>query len=532
MKLPNLSYADSIVKGIQVKFAGLNHNAWAGDGELWDMKNLSSEHAPLLAVRRPRMKCRTLEAPGGLFSWEGLCWVDGTDFCFNGEVKGQVTEGVKRFAALGAYVVIFPDKAWYNVDTGEFGSMEAEWTGASLTFCNGLLYEEAAEANTIQCEGVNWSNYFRAGDAVTISGCTVHEENNKTPIIREIDGDKMYFYEYVFELGDGTGYTETGELSVKRSVPDLKYLCENENRLWGCDQRTIYACKPGDIFNWNVFDGLDSDSYSVDTGSEGAFTGCVSYLGYPVFFKEWNIYKVYGSIPSNFQVMGSATMGVAEGSGDSLAIAGETLFYLSPVGWVAYSGGIPQPIGEAFGAERHKNAVAGTDGLKYFFSAELEEGGHTFCVYDSQKGLWHREDDTAAIAFARNGGNLYLLNDAGELWTAGETRNPPEGAEEEKAVEWWVEFGDFTEGEPNRKGVSGVQIRLEMDAGARAQIYIRFPGEDWERVGERMETTVKRSYYQKIIPKRGDHYRLKICGTGGCRVYSLAREYYTGSELR
>ena len=129
---------------------------------------------------------------------------------------------------------------------------------------------------------------------MTIAGCTKHPENNKTPVIREIDGDKLYFYEYIFTLDgeDGvTPYTETGELSVSRTVPDLLFVCENENRLWGCDKTTINASKLGDIFNWNVYDGLATDSYSVDTGSAGSFTACISYLGYPIFFKEDHIYK-------------------------------------------------------------------------------------------------------------------------------------------------------------------------------------------------------------------------------------------------
>ena len=44
--------------------------------------------------------------------------------------------------------------------------------------------------------------------------------------------------------------------------------------------------------------------------------------------------------------MDCASTGVAAGSGSSLAVAGETLFWLSPTGVVAWSGGIPQQIGE------------------------------------------------------------------------------------------------------------------------------------------------------------------------------------------
>ena len=536
MKLPNMRYVDGIRKGRQVKFGGLNHTLGAGDGELWEMRNLTSDHFPVLAVRPPRMKYTSLAYPGGLFSWEKLCWVDGTGFYFDGMKKGAVTAGEKTFAALGAYIIIMPDKAWYNTYTDEFGQLEKSWSGTGLTFQNGLLFEEDAEANTIYCAGVKWENYFRAGDAVTIEGCTIHTENNKTPVIREIDGDKMYFYEYAFTLdGDegATAYTEKGSLTIKRTVPNMDFLCENENRLWGCKGDTIFASKLGDIFNWNVFEGLETDSYYVDTGSAGSFTACISYLGYPIFFKEDRIYKVYGSIPSNFEVMGSATLGVSEGSGRSLAIAGETLFYLSRAGITAYSGGIPQPISAAFGTCRYRNAAAGSDGLKYYVSMEDDTEGYRLFVYDSQRGVWHIEDEMKATHFAVWNGNLYFLNASGEVWITGNIQSPPEGVQPEGAVSWSAEFGDFTENDPNKKGVSKLQIRLELDEGASMEVLIQFDSDGgWQRVGGALGEGPKRSYYLPIIPRRGDHYRLKLQGTGGCRVYSLVRELYSGSELR
>lgn len=533
MKLPSMLYADNIKKGKQTKFNGLNHNLGAGDGELWDMRNLTSDYYPLLATRQKRRKLRDLESPYGIFSWDGLAWADGTKFYYRGVARGTVTATDKTFAALGAYIVILPDKKYYNTETGDFGSLESAWSGTRLTFTNGKLYDEDAEANCIQVSGVNWSSYFKAGDAVTISGCTKHTENNKTPIIREIDGDKLYFYEYIFTLdGDGTTpYTETGSLSVARTVPDLNFLCENENRLWGCDDTTIYSSKLGDIFNWNVYEGLETDSYAVDTGSAGPFTACISYLGYPIFFKEDHIYKVYGSIPSNFEVMGSATLGVAAGGHKSLAIAGEILFYLSTAGFMAYSGGIPQPIGQAFGLARQRGAVGGSDGLKYYVSFRDADDVSRFCVYDAQRGLWHIEDETEIIGFCRFNGNTYFLETGGGIYLTG-TILGSEG-DEEADFDWAAEFGDFTDDDPNKKGVSKLQIRLELDEGAECTVYLQFDTTgDWIQAGQALQAGVKRSYYLPIIPRRGDHYRMKIEGTGGCRIYSLAREYYDGSELK
>ena len=534
MKLPNMKFADGIAKGKQIKFGGLNHSRGARDGELWDMKNLTSDHYPLLASRAPRLKYRSFTAPGGIFSWDGLCWVEGTAFYFRGEEKGQVTQGQKTFSSMGAYILIFPDKCYYNVDTGEFGSMEATWQGAELTFGDGLLYGEAVAANCISCEGVTWEDYFHPGDAVTISGCSANPGNNTSIIIRDIDGDKLYFYEHSFTLGaEGAAYTETGELRIKRSVPDLKYMCENENRLWGCTDTTIYASKLGDIFNWNVYDGLDTDSFAVDTGSAGVFTGCISYLGYPTFFKEDHIYKVYGSVPSNFEVMGSATLGMAEDCSRSLAIAGEALFYLGRNGVIAYTGGIPQPMGADFGMKRFKNAVGGSDGLKYYISMQDESGSWGLYVYDTQRGLWHKEDSSHITHFARWAGNLYMLTDQGELWIAGNAQDPPGDVQQEAPVEWFAEFADFTEEDPNKKGVSKIQIRLELEEDATVQVFIMFDSDgEWLRVNGAIGEGAKRSYYLPIVPRRSDHYRLKLVGTGGCRIFSLVREYYTGSELR
>ena len=533
MRLKDMKYSDGITKSTQVKFGGLNHTQGAGDGEIWDMKNMTGDYWPLLAVRRKRLLYKTLERPGGLYCWNKLCWVDGTGFYYDGVWKGQVSEGVKTFAAMGPYVIIMPDKCCYNVETDSFGQLESEWNGESLIFCNGTLYGEDAEANTIRCEGVDWAAWFREGDAVTISGCTVHPENNKTPIIREIDGDTLTFYENVFTLDDGGEYAEAGALRIARTVPDLQFLCENENRLWGCDGSTIYACAWGDPFNWNVFDGLESDAFSVAPTARGNFTGGISYKGFAIFSKEERIYKVYGSVPSSFKAVDSASIGVAEGSGGSMAIAGELLFYLSRNGVMAYSGGIPQSVGQAFGTERFRNAVGGSDGLKYYVSMQGQNGRWRLYVYDTRSGLWHIEDELQVTHFARCGGNLYMLTAEGEIWMDGNVQEVPEEAAEEAEVPWMIEFADFTDEDPNKKSVRKLQLRMELEEDAAATVYIQFDSDGyWHEMATVNGGEQKRSFTLPIVPRRCDHYRLKIEGTGGAMIHSMSRAYSVGSELK
>lgn len=534
--LPDMVYKSRITKSNQVKFGGLNHSYAAKDGDLWDMKNLSSDHSPVLGTRPKRYLVRKLEQPGGLYNWEKLCWVDGNRFFYDEKDCGEVAIGQKHFATLGSKIVIFPDKCYYDVDLQEFGKMESTWKGQELTFENGLYHGESAEANTIRADGVDWSQYFRVGDGVTISGCEAHPGNNKTDIIRDIDGDKLYFYENAFTLDGDLGtdaYSETGTLSICRSVPDMDYLWENENRLWGCKGDYVYSCKLGDIFNWNNMDDLADASWSVDTGSPGDFTGCIAFRGYITMFKEGNIYKIYGTLPSNFQLLSSSSMGVAKGSGRSLAVAGETLFYLSRNGIVAYSGGVPQAVGDAFGTERFQNAVAGSDGLKYYVSMQGEDGKYRLYVYDTQRYRWHIEDESHITHFANQDGILYMLNEQGEIWTSGHVQTPPAGASPETKVPFEVEFADFTDDDPNKKGISKLQLRIELEDGASAQVWIQFDSDgQWHKFGDEMYEDVKRSFYLPIIPRRCDHYRIKITGEGDCRIYSMVRESYSGSELR
>ena len=166
--LPDMEHADGIRKYGQTRFGGYDHRLAAGDGTLWDMKNLTSDLAPLLSARRPRYLVETLAKPNGLYAKDGLYWVDGTGFYSEGEKKGDVADGRKQFAALGAYFIILPDKAYYNRLTGEFGSLEAGWSGSAM-IQDGTYAEEEAEANTIYASGADWDSIFKVGDALLIT---------------------------------------------------------------------------------------------------------------------------------------------------------------------------------------------------------------------------------------------------------------------------------------------------------------------------------------------------------------------------
>ncbi len=525
---------DRIRKHQTIKFGGYDHNKSAQDGAIYDMQNMASDEYPLLATRKKRYKLRDLNSPRGIFAHDGVYVVEGTSLKLLGaqasddRVIASVSEGEKTFACLGPYVIVLPDKIYYNKDTRESGSLEVSYVGKA-TIGDGTYAGESAKANTITFSGASLTSLFREGDGITISGAS-EESNNGTFIVREVTDTKLIFYENTFTLS-GSSVSENS-LTVSRTMPELDFVCTNENRLWGCKGDTIYASKLGDPFNWNVYDGISTDSYAVDVGSAGDFTGCVSFLGYPIFFKEEHIYKVYGAKPSNFQVMGSASLGVAKNSHKSLAIAGEVLFYMSRAGIVAYSGGIPQNISAPLGGVKYMAVVAGSDGIKYYAQMFDTQGKPSVFVYDTRVNLWHRGDDDMWLGTAYHGGMIFVsLLGEGSLWLVGDPSGTYDGAILEDDFSSFVEFGDFVEGDPNKKGTSKIQIRAELDARASLAVDIMYDSSGvWEPVST-LRTPIKRSYYLPMIPRRSDHFKIRLTGHGGWTLYSLVRESYSGSEL-
>jgi len=627
MSLPYMSDKSIMRPTVRTQFGGLNHNKSAGDGEIFWMENMCSREFPLLSPRRQRRQVTTLDNTAcGLGAKDALFWVDHPYFYYDGEKVGELVDTQERphrqFAVMGDLILIFPDKKYYDVRSGEFGNLNngASFTGVS--FQNGVYEDVPANANTIYKAGAAWT--FSAGDAVDISGCVVHPENNKTAIIREVDGDYLRFYEGTFTLdsvlrytadeeglsagtyhfapeetvvefdlasdlaeGDtltwnGTGidaviggvssvitvaegddgdpivfadvpvdYVETGTVSVGREVPDLDFVCVNENRLWGCKGDTIYASALGDPFNFNVFDGLSTDSWQSSVTDAGDFTACVSFNGYPIFFKENSICKVQGDKPSNFQWTQTSRFGVKEGCSRSLAVAGDTLYYFSRAGVCAYTGGTPKVISDALGAniewtsETRHGVTGGSDGIRYWMSVynNTESINNLFC-YDTRYGGWWREDDLDAESMVCFEGRIYMLSTDKGIYTVG-----GEDGTLEDPVSWEVKFADsvrFYEtsdsNSQNKKGLSRLMLRCELAADAVITVSVSYDKGSWHQMAQIKGASATpwdstggnkmNSYNVPLILRRCDSYRIKLTGTGNAVVYSLTEVKYAGSNLQ
>lgn len=557
----------------QVQFNGYMHTPSCSEGQIWDETNISGRAFPFLRpIRQRRMFERA--CTNGLFAHDALGWVNGQELWYDGHLVGYVEDSEKQIAVMGNRIVIWPDKVVLNASykrLGTYSSLSAlqnavknpkefdaygvgsgvpyeiyVWNGSqwvsngkeleslekkasfsTVTFKNGTYKDVNADANTMEFTVNVESLGFKEGDAVAIRGCTKHPENNKTAIIREIEGKQLRFYEYAFKLdGDNgtTAYTETGAITISREVPEMDMILAVDNRLWGAKDDTIYASKLGDPSNWNVFDGLTTDSWFQETGTAGEFTGCVAYLGYPIFFKEHHIFKIYGKNAENFQPSKSATMGVKRGAGKSLAIAGEVLYYLSDNGLCAYSGGMPESAAVPFGAVKYQNAVSGSDGKRLYLSMERDDGETELFCLDTETGLLCKEDDLKVEQWCSFGGTLYGRQENGAAVIVNEDYGVAKDA--------MVEFGDFYEQSLDRKTAKRLQMRVMLEEGASLQVLIQYDSEGQWRPVKSMTATKKMSFQFPVRIRRCDHYRIKLEGTGYWEVQSMARVYSVGSGVR
>lgn len=517
--LPILNSTKQTNKKYVVAFRGINYGEGWQDGEFSDTKNVSSAQYPCLTQRFGRVDSGYNHRYSlGLYAKSGLLQMTYSTaghiyLQFNNEVKYTQQPGgtifdmrPKRFASIGNYIIIFPDKAWYNIVTGEVGKMEETYTAAGLTF----------EGNKIVTAGDAWR--FRVGDAVTISGCSAHAENNKTLIVRGVSGQELQFYDNSFTAG-----AEAGAVTVKRSVPDLDYICESNYRLWGVKGNTIYGSKYGDPFNFNCFDGLTSDSYYIDVGSDGEFTGCIPFGSHVCFFKENTLHKLYGSKPSNFQIVTSQVYGVQKGSSKSMCIINETLFYKGVLGVYAYTGGVPELVSEAFGMRRYHDAVAATDGTRYYISMADEDNNWHFMNLDVEKNIWVHEDNLHCIDMGQLNGKVYMLSE--------EFLGYIDEEADISDVEWSATFCPFTEVMNEKKGYSKFHMRLDLEAGSYLVV-------EMKRNIDRKWQTVFRTHNERaqtvtvpVLPARCDSVEIRLSGKGECKLRTFIREFNIGSDI-
>lgn len=237
------------------------------------------------------------------------------------------------------------------------------------------------------------------------------------------------------------------------------------------------------------------------------------------------MHKVYGDYPATYKVMDTACRGVQRGSGKSLAIVNEILYYKSTMAICAYDGSLPQEISYVLGEEYYTDAVGCAHGNKYYISMKDRKGDYHLFVYDAAKGMWHREDDTAVKCFCSCKDELYYI-EGNSIKTVNGS-----GESAEDKVEWMAETGVIGTDSPDKKYISRINVRMSLEIGARVTFYCQYDSMgEWEHICT-MPGTSLRSFSVPIRPRRCDHFRLRIVGEGEARIYSVSKTVEEGSDI-
>jgi len=571
MKLPVMNVIKQKVDGV-THFTGLDHRPKVRATAFYNMRNMSGEKLPVMSTRKRRTYLRTLLKPNGLIAHDSLCWVDGTDFYYGGEKAGQVTDGEKQLVRMGAQVLIFPDGKCYNAQTKEFTSLGARIRTEEPVVCflsrsdgDAYTYTASKEAPADPTGGQHWLDMsetphvlraystaqgmwvsiptvytriealgigkpFKQFDGITISGMTVEALNGSFYIVSKGD-DWIVVVALIDER-----HEQTERVTVERLIPQMDYVCESENRIWGCSnaKHEIYACTLGDPTNWNQFIGQTTDSYAVTVGSSGDFTGCAAHLGSVWFFKEDAMHRILGYKPANYQLDTTTSRGVQKGSERSLVTVNETLMYKGRTDVCRMGNALPSPISTALGDERYTDAVAGADGKRYYLCMRDAEGCPHLFVYDTEAGTWVIEDELDVKWFATLKGEMYMLCANGSLWSlkgGGIDEYGAEDARVEDAFEWMLDTGDLGVDEPYSRYISGIQMYCGCELGTQVMLDVRYDAqENWKEVF-RSNPATKRSMTIPYVPARCRTIRLRLRGRGAFELYQIIKKTEQGSDV-
>lgn len=323
--------------------------------------------------------------------------------------------------------------------------------------------------------------------------------------------------------------TQSTPITISRKMPKMDFVIESNNRLWGCRYgennngdtvNEIYASKLGDFKNWQCYEGTSTDSYTASCGTDGEWTGAISFLSKPVFFKENYIHTVYGSYPAQYQINSVAARGVQQGSDKSLAIINEVLYYLSSEGVCTYNGSLPVNISNAFGDIRYHGGIAAGFNGKYYIS--MRDNSPVLMVYDTKRSLWHKEDNADIEYMCSVADDIYYIED-------GNFRAMFSGTDT-ALVPWFVETGEYGLSMPDSKYISRLNLRLALDRGANAMISIQYDSSGiWEKLCNITRKDIK-PFTLPIKPRRCDHFRLRIEGKGQVKIYSISKTLAQGSD--
>lgn len=523
MRLPTFQYSRSPTQEQIVQFTGLDYR-YGAQGAIEDGDGFSFDRAPSLSPRQGRSISSAPSANRMYLFDDNIVYLDGTTlYVKSSRSTVQVATGVSadklRVLRINTKIVILPNMLYIDMTDGNLSVYRMDINSScsySMIRRNTYIADEGQFFDLIDTSLISLSP-IRVNDTLTIT------IGSKT-----ISATVRYYVGAaggaVLGFDAGTivqSLPASGSIRVKRTIPQLDCVCEFNNRLWGTEGNTIHVSALGDPLNWERFDGLADDSYAVAVASDGAFTGCAGYSSHVAFFKENTIHKLYGTQPSNYQLVTLAAPGVERGKDRTIAAVDGILYYKGAHGVYAYDGNVPSLASPQLSG-RWENAyfACGTPD-RYYIAADVGNGKELLYL-DTRAGAWGIEHKNAVNEVLYDGQYRYDLSADGLLWRADGSKG--------ELVDWWVQLADFDEGTNSRKRYQKLLVRTRrLSEDSELRIDIRTDYGKWREVyaeeGKRAEFM-----YVPIYPTRCRRLGIRFRCRGDVEIQSITRQYVAASE--
>lgn len=373
------------------------------------------------------------------------------------------------------------------------------------------------------------------------------QKATQTQINRNGTKATIVFYQY------NAGSTET--LTIKREAPDFDFICSHNNRLYGVSNkeegkvynenekkiekvysRVLHGSELGKPTRFTSYNGNAMDSYSVAIGGSGDFTALCEYGGAVLAWKEDKLYRLTGDFPAEFYLREYNIDGVKAGCNRSLCCINEILYYQSPRGTMAYSGGSPNLISYPLGIDRYIGATSGRDRTTYYLSVRKSNGTNDFFRYDTIHNLWMHESNENVSAVARYGDSaLILIN--GKIWET-------DGNSDEDEFDWYAELAEVDEGFFNKKNYLSLILDASIQKESAVSVSFKIDNDtEWVPIktvttddGKRWQDRYiigdggRRRYIFALPSIRCDRISFRISGTGYATIFAAERRFQIDSE--
>ncbi|MBR5152130.1 MAG: hypothetical protein IKW60_01180 [Clostridia bacterium] len=528
------------------RFGGLDLRHAPAPESLSAAENLSAAAYPALTARPSRKT---------VAQYQGISSVIGDPLKFTGMQDGQFYYQGKlvpfhrslngtSLVEMNGKILIFPDKLYYDSspdpETGEaVHALQPIQKSVTLTDVTFYGKQDAATGVCTAClERFNGGGFssFCKGESVQIEGSRIARNNTVnltnrndyafedaivSAVVDDVTDQKLQLLLYT-KNGKRTVFsnvTEPGDITVSVNIPDMNYVMVHNNRLWGTDAygENIYASALGDFRSFYSFQGLAGDSWYAPVTTPGDFTGITAYRNAVIATKQTCLHHVYGDRPANFSIPKHTESGCLDGR--SLVQLQGVLYYLAPDGVYAYTGGEPYCISQALPINM-AGGIGGTDGRRYYLAITQRYGEKHLLVYDPEKNLWQREDDTPFIKFMQADGKFYgVCKDGIFQFNAGEEQ-----------VNWSMVTQPLSYETMRQKGANCLRLLLDTEEKTRVSVSVSHDGGEFVPCGELSASKGRKSHRLPIRFQNCDSFRIRVEGQGPVVLHGLELTVYQGGK--